>query len=122
MLENLTDPCSKIEHHINNIDIYNTDNNAVEWKNDYNEYINQLRRAYNDALSDKEWIQKEQRYNPGLDIQLSLEKACVNYWATEAGWKKKKAKRSIKEINWKSTFSNALSMRSNQVWKNRKSV
>ncbi len=84
------------------------------WKKDFNVYLDELREKYKILLEDKEWIVQQEKFNPGIDIQKSIEKSCVNYWATEAGWKKKKSSK-IKEIDWKSTFANAISM--NKVYK-----
>ena len=44
-----------------------------------------------------------------MNIKLSIEKSCANYWATEAGWKKKKGSRS-KEIDMKMTLINAINI------------
>ena len=89
------------------------------WKKDFEVYKKELREAYKNLISDDEWIEKQEKFNPGVDIQKSIEKCCVNYWATEAGWKKKKGSK-IKSIDWKSTFANAISLPSNRVYfKNR---
>lgn len=87
------------------------------WKNDYEVYLEGLRAEYRKAVADSEWISKQEKFNPGVDIPKSIEKACVNYWATEAGWVKKKRSR-IKEIDWRSTFANAVSQKTNRVYKN----
>ena len=76
--------------------------------------------AYNSLTNDQSWIESREKFHPGLDILLSLQKSHEDYWSTEAGWLQKKSKRSVKTINWKSTFTNALTFRSNQVWKQRK--
>lgn len=86
------------------------------WKKDFNVYLKELRDSYKILIADKEWISQQEKFNPGVDIQKSIEKSCVNYWATEAGWKKKKSSK-IKAIDWKSTFANAISM--NKVYKDR---
>lgn len=84
------------------------------WKNDFEVYKNELREAFDKALSDKEYILNQEKYNPGLDIRLSIEKSCVNFWALEKGWKHKK-KEKIEKINWLSTFSNSIQF--NKVYK-----
>ncbi len=88
------------------------------WRTSFDIYKKSLRSEYKKLVKDVEFLQKMQRYHPGLDILLSLEKACVEYWSLEAGWKKKKASRSV-EIDWVSTLSNALNLKSNQVYKER---
>lgn len=86
------------------------------WRTSYETYKNELRNAYKQSLNDTEFLQKMERYHPGIDIKLSLEKACVEFWSLEAGWKKKKASRSV-DIDWTATFTNALNLKSNQVYK-----
>lgn len=88
------------------------------WKTDFQFYLSELRVAYNQLIRDPVWIAEKQKYYPGLNIQLSLEKACVEYWATEAGWKNKKASRT-KIIDWKATLTNALSLKSNKVYESK---
>jgi hypothetical protein len=100
----------------------NTINNTLlkaplekSWKNDYEIYKDELRKAYQKFTTDKSYISERQNYHPGLNIILSLEKACKDYWVTEAGWTYKK-KQKIDKIDWKRTFNNALTQKSNQVW------
>lgn len=88
------------------------------WKKDFKIYLNELRTDYKTLIADSEWISQQEKFNPGVDIQKSIEKSCVNYWATEAGWKKKKGSK-IKSIDWKSTFANAISQPINRVYKER---
>ena len=103
----------------NNIDNINNniDNTIIvkNWKNDFNTYLKELDDAYNELLNNKNWILLQQKYNPGIDIKLTLEKAYVNFWSTEAGWKNKK-KKKIENINWKSTLTNSLSQSINRVY------
>jgi hypothetical protein len=61
---------------------------------------------------------ERQRYHPRLNIGLTIEKACKDFWATEAGWKHKKASRTAK-IDWRQTFSKILTVDCNKVWKTR---
>lgn len=88
------------------------------WKDDFNLYLQELREAFKKYTSDKDLIAEREKYHPGVDIYLSIEKACKDFWATEAGWKNKKKARS-KELDWKKTFENALTIKSNQVYKAR---
>lgn len=88
------------------------------WKTSYEIYKKELREEYKKAVNNPDFLQKMERYHPGIDIKLSLEKACVEFWSLEAGWKKKKASRTI-NIDWLSTFTNALNLKSNQVYKER---
>lgn len=84
------------------------------WKEDFNVYLQELDAAYTALIGDSAFIAERQRFHPELDINLSLEKAYRDYWATEAGWQHKK-KAKAKVTNWKSTFSNALTLPSNKV-------
>lgn len=93
-------------------------NSEISWKKDFKVYLQELREAFNAIKEDLEWIEKQESFNPGVNIVKSIEKACVNYWATEGGWKKKKRARSI-NIDWKSTFGNAVSQSMNKVYKPR---
>lgn len=90
-------------------------NAPKSWKEDFEVYKQDLKSAYEFLVNDRVFIEERQKYDPKLDIRLSMEKAYVDYWSTEAGWKKKKAARS-KEIDWKRTFINALSLNSNKVY------
>jgi len=89
---------------------------VANWKTSFEIYLASATEAYNALRSDADWIAKQQRYNPNLNILLSLEKAFCEYWGTEAGWMHRKTKKKTEAINWKATYTNALSMRSNQVW------
>lgn len=95
-------------------------NDHILWKKDFEIYKKELREVYRSLINDPSYISEQEKFNPGLDIKLTLEKACTNYWATEAGWKKKKGSR-IKTIDWKHTLTNSLSQSMNKVWKNRDS-
>lgn len=85
------------------------------WKKDFQVYLKQLREAFSLIKRDKEWISQQESFNPGIDVIKSIEKSCVNYWATEAGWKKKVRSRST-SIDWKGTFGNAIALKSNKVY------
>ena len=90
-------------------------NESKTWREDFEVYKAELRMAYKTLLRDDAWISTQQRFNPGMNIALSLEKACVNYWATEAAWHRKRKQR-IKTINWRQTLTNALSQPQNKVY------
>jgi uncharacterized protein YdaU (DUF1376 family) len=90
------------------------DGGDVSWKKDIKIYLKELRIAYRKLIEDPEYIRTQEKFHPNVDIKLSLEKACTNFWATDAGWTHKKKKRS-KDINWKTTLTNAIDM--NKVYK-----
>lgn len=77
------------------------------WRDDYNVYLKGLKEAFESLKNDKEWILAQEAFYPGVDIIQSIRKACVNYWGTETGWKKKKLKQT-KNIDWKSTFAKGI--------------
>jgi hypothetical protein len=89
------------------------------WKKNKEVYLSDLRNAYREILKDEEWIKKQEEFNPGINVQKSIEKTCTNYWATDAGWKKKKNSKII-DIDWKATLANAISRPTNRVWLNEK--
>lgn len=100
-----------------------SDDNAPEkplWKTSFEEYQKQETEAFNAIYNDKAWIKQQQELNPILDIQLTLKKAHLNFWSTKAGWKNKKASRTL-DIDWNATFINALSMTMNKTHKPRMS-
>ncbi len=99
----------------NDTDITIKRESVNDWKKSFEEYKNQVREAFIEAIQDKTWMQKQQEYYPNINIKKSLEKACFNYWATEAGWLNKRNKKT-KAINWKTTFGNALAMKENHVY------
>lgn len=85
-----------------------------EWKTEYSVYKAEHDAAIAVLFADREWMGDMRRLNPGLDVGLSLEKAC-RFWGSEEGWEHKKRKRA-KEIRWRRTYENALTIRCNQVW------
>ncbi|MDR1346808.1 MAG: DUF6291 domain-containing protein [Prevotellaceae bacterium] len=87
-----------------------------DWRTDYEVYVEQLRAAYSQITHDDNFIRQQEKYNPGVDILMSVEKACINFWATEAGWLNKKKSRA-KQIDWQATFRNAITLKSNRVYK-----
>lgn len=88
---------------------------VLTWRDDYNVYLNELRHAYLSLTNDQEWVAERRRFNPGVDILLTLEKACKEFWATPAGWEHKKKSRT-KDIDWKATFNMAISMKNNKIY------
>ena len=91
----------------------------VTWRDSFDVYLQSCREAWCRWTQDKEWMAERERFNPGVDISLTLEKACKEYWATEAGWLHKKKGRG-KTIDWKRIYEFAISQKQNRVWKNEK--
>lgn len=100
----------------------NNDNNDLKneytftWRENFEKYIEDLNVGVNLLLQDSEWISEREKFHPNLDIKLSIEKGYKDYWGTEAGWQKKK-KSKTENINWKTTFNNAIDF--NKVYKQR---
>lgn len=88
------------------------------WRSNFEVYKTEELEAFKKITSDFSFISERQKYHPNIDILLSLEKAHADFWATEAGWKNKKSTKS-KEIDWTTTYKNALSLKSNQVYINK---
>ena len=86
------------------------------WRYSFGIYLKELSEKHLELIKDEEFISLQEKYNPNVDIVLSIEKAINNFWGTEAGWKNKKSKRT-KVINWKSTLTKAIDM--NKVYKQR---
>ena len=97
------------------LDNANAIDNDIGIEEKKKKYLIEENASYTSLRSDTEWIAEQQKYHPGLDILLSLEKAHVQFWGTEAGWEHTKRKRS-KTKNWKRTYENSLSQKVNQVW------
>jgi hypothetical protein len=85
------------------------------WRDDFEVYLTDLWNAYKAAVIDTAYITERAKYHPGLNIRLSLEKACAEFWGTQAGWKHKKKSKSD-GLNWRSTFTKALDQKCNHVW------
>ena len=88
------------------------------WKNDFEVYKENVRNGYRQIMEDEAWFKKQSEFYPNVNILKSIEKSCVNFWITEAGWKNKK-KAKTETINWKLTFANAISQPQNKVYYDR---
>ncbi len=86
--------------------------------NSFDSYKTEELTAYQELLKNENWISAQKKYHPNIDVLLSLEKAHVQFWGTEAGWLHIKKTKS-KNKDWKRTYENALSQRINQVWLDR---
>jgi len=79
----------------------------TNWKSSFEIYLQEMNKVYDEMINDIAFIQEQEKFNPGVDILLSLEKAKANFWGKEAGWKHKKKSRT-KTIDWRQTFINAI--------------
>ena len=89
------------------------------WRDSFDVYLQDCRDAWKRWMNDRDWLEERRRFNPGVDIRLTLEKACKEFWATEAGWLHKKKGRG-KTIDWKRTFEYAISQKTNRVYERSK--
>lgn len=96
-----------------------SENIKKKWKLNFEIYKSELKVAYDYLITDNEFISEQEKYNPNIDVKLTMEKSYVNFWNTEAGWKHKKQSR-IKDIDWKATFVSAISNKMNIVYKQKK--
>ena len=79
------------------------------WRDNYQIYLKECTEGFQKIVGDKKTIAEQEKFNPGVDVALSIEKGFRNFWGSEAGWKHKKKSR-IKDINWQLTFINSISM------------
>lgn len=89
------------------------------WRTSFDVYLQQLRVDYRKIINDDEFIRQQQKFYPNVDIRLSLEKACLNFWATKEGWNHKKKTRT-NNIDWKVTLTNAIGI--NRVYISKEEV
>ena len=85
------------------------------WRNDFNIYRDTMSKAFADTIGDKEWLKRKSEEYPRIDVVKTLRKACMDFWATNDGWKNKKSKRG--NIDWLRTFNNSLDNKLNWVYK-----
>ena len=83
-------------------------NNTPTWRENFEIYLSELNAAYNYLTSDEEFIKQQEKYNPNLDIVLSIEKSITGYWGTAEGWKKKRSDKKLKTPDWKATFQKTI--------------
>ena len=91
----------------------------VTWRDSFEVYLQDCRDEWKRWVGNREWMAERQRFNPGVNIKLTLEKACKEFWATEAGWLHKKKSR-CKTIDWKRIFEYAISQKTNRVYERSK--
>lgn len=89
-----------------------------EWKSmctTFEDYQKWEQEEYEKIIADSSWIQGRIEFHGKLNIVLSIKKAHTDYWSTKEGWKKIKSRKG-ESIDWRATWANALTMKSNQVW------
>jgi hypothetical protein len=89
----------------------------ITWRENFDIYKNELYKCFEEIKKDNEFIKQQEKFNPNINILLSIEKSIANYWGLETGWNNKK-KSKTKVIDWISTFKNSISQPMNKVYKN----
>jgi hypothetical protein len=85
------------------------------WRDDFSIYKKELMDAFSKLPANLEFIKKQERFYPDVDIILSVEKAIDCYWGMEAGWMNKKEDKKLINPDWEKTFKNAIGK--NRVFK-----
>jgi hypothetical protein len=99
-----------------------SEGNTETWRSSFPIYLAEQQAVYNDLLEDAEWLKTHARLNGGIDPVLTMEKAYRNFWGTEEGWRHKRKDRKREKINWRLTYQNALTIKSNRVYPEKKDV
>ncbi len=88
-----------------------------EWRTDFKAYQSGLRECFKALRKDEAWMAERKRLNPGVNVALTLEKVCVEFWSTEAGWERKRKSKS-KSIDWRATLTTSVGAKFNRVYDN----
>lgn len=88
---------------------------SSNWREDFSIYLESLNIAYYRLIVDKDFIREKERYHPGLNIPLSMEKAYIEYWSKPGGWEKMKSSRNH-ILDWETIFTMTLNQKQNHVW------
>lgn len=81
------------------------------WWKSYEDYRELVKQGFNAAMDDSEWLEHQQKLNPGLHIQRSCRKAYENYWSREERWRKIVAgpiKKRPRKLNMKNALADSL--------------
>lgn len=93
-----------------------TENKKIEtWRESFDIYIAEMKDEFEKTIKDPEWIKKQEKYNPGVNIVLTIEKAIDSFWGTDYGWKHKKKGKYVNN-DWRSTFAKTISVKTNRVY------
>ena len=88
------------------------------WKKDFSVYLRDARAAFRDLYDNDEFIEEQQKLNPGVNVKLTMEKMFKSFWGTEAGWKHK-IKSGVNDIRWREVITNGMSIKMNRVYHER---
>lgn len=84
------------------------------WRTNFQIYKSELDIWFENIKTDFEYLKEQEKFNPNVDIILSIEKSIKVFWGTEAGWKNKKSSKTV-NIDWKQTMAKNLDK--NKVYK-----
>jgi len=84
------------------------------WRKNFEIYKSELSDWFEKIKTDFEYLTEQEKFNPGIDVILSIEKSIKVFWGTEAGWKNKKSSKTA-NIDWKQTIAKNLDK--NRVFK-----
>jgi hypothetical protein len=89
----------------------------ISWRESFDVYLAQCEAWFDKFHDDWEWIEERKTFLPqGMSVQLTLEKAFVDFWGTEVGWHWCKKHRRGKKMDWAATIRNAIDARQNRVY------
>ncbi len=94
---------------------------AISWKSNcesFEKYQKWELEEYEKIINDQEWLKERDEFHRNINVIMTLKKAHIDFWSKPAGWNNIK-KRRCENVDWKSTWSNALTFKCNQVWKNK---
>jgi len=92
------------------------------WMDNFEVYRKLAMQAAGALLKDDNWMKDRREFHPRLNIYATLKKAYKDYWGEKEGWQhmkdthRKKKNGEYPAINWKRTYTNALTFKANRVW------
>lgn len=110
-----TNTCTNKEKEDN---LLSSKKNNKTWREDFDLFVSEVHKAKDVLLKDKPFRDKQERYYPNLDYELSLHKMVEDYWGTEEAWKKRKRQKKNQEgIDMVATLKRGFSQSFNRVYK-----
>lgn len=93
----------------------------LDWRDSFEIYHAQVMDAFQRLSNDSEFIKKQEKNYPEINVAKTLEMACNEYWGTKSGWEKKKTGKES-EIDWGFTFAGSCGHWRNQIKKKKKTA
>lgn len=85
------------------------------WKTDFNVYLKDAQRGFNEALVDKKLKSDFEYFYANINIEKSLDKMWIEFWGTELGWEHKR-KTKTQKIDWLRTIRTSLANPMNRLY------